>query len=150
MTAVPSRLIPPWPSPVAAAVPVRPPSHPVPPRLIPTPPRPIPTPPRPIPTPPRPILTPPRLILQAASPITPSWHSVADVNDGAVPGLRKSSKPLPPSVTGPVRVITFEGIDTNTCCGTHVQSTARLQAIKLLRTEKAKGFCKVCACPIRG
>lgn len=81
--------------------------------------------------------------VRAATPVTPSWHSVADVNDGAVPGLRKSSKALPPSVTGPVRVITFEGIDTNTCCGTHVQNTARLQAIKLLRVERAKGCCRV-------
>eukprot|EP00966_Prymnesium_polylepis_P063888 1481984-Prymnesium_polylepis.1 len=57
--------------------------------------------------------------IKAATPVTPSWHSVADVNEGNVPGLRKSSKALPPSVTGPVRVISFEGIDTNTCCGTH-------------------------------
>lgn len=77
--------------------------------------------------------------VKAATPVTPSWHSVADVNEGAVPGLRKSSKPLPPSVTGPVRVISYEGIDTNTCCGTHVKDTAHLQAIKLLRVEKAKG-----------
>jgi hypothetical protein len=110
--------------------------------------------------------------IRAGTPITPSWHSVADVNDGnardwlsiprplgcpslladplltqrpmdrdstpQVPGLRKSSKALPPSVTGPVRVITFEGIDTNTCCGTHVQSTARLQAVKLLKVEKVR------------
>jgi len=60
-----------------------------------------------------------------------------------VPGLRKSSKPLPPSVTGPVRVITYDGLDTNTCCGTHVHSTARLQAVKLLRVERAKGACRV-------
>ena len=70
-----------------------------------------------------------------------------------MPGLRKSSKPLPPSVTGParviaydgleitrdyprcpeirpVRVITYDGLDTNTCCGTHVHSTAHLQACR--------------------
>ena len=76
--------------------------------------------------------------VKAATRVTPSWHSVADVNEGNVPGLRKSSKALPPSVTGPVRVISFEGIDTNTCCGTHVKDMARLQAIKLLRVEKAK------------
>jgi len=81
--------------------------------------------------------------IKAAKAVTPSWHSVSDVNEGLVRGLRKSSKALPPSVTGPVRVIEFEGIDTNTCCGTHVKDTARLQAIKLLRVEKAK------VCPSR-
>ena len=66
--------------------------------------------------------------VKAGSAVRPSWHSVADVNEGVVPGLRKSSKPLPPSVTGPVRVISYVGIDTNTCCGTHVKDTAKLQA----------------------
>ncbi|EOD29866.1 hypothetical protein EMIHUDRAFT_233436 [Emiliania huxleyi CCMP1516] len=54
-----------------------------------------------------------------ARAVAPSWHSVADVNEGRVPGLRK-----------PVRVITYDGLDTNTCCGTHVHSTARLQACR--------------------
>jgi Ser-tRNA(Ala) deacylase AlaX len=49
------------------------------------------------------------------------WHSVADVNSGAVAGLRMSSRALPESVTGPVRVVRFAGVDTNTCCGTHVR-----------------------------
>jgi len=81
--------------------------------------------------------------IKAATPVVPSWHTVADVNEGAVAGLRKSSKPLPPSVTGPVRVITFEGIDTNTCCGTHVKATSRLQAVKFLRVERAKEACRL-------
>ena len=81
--------------------------------------------------------------VRAGVPVTPSWHSVADVNDGNVPGLRKSSKPLPPSVTGPVRVVSYQGIDTNTCCGTHVGDTAKLQAIKLLRLERSKAATKV-------
>ena len=71
--------------------------------------------------------------IRAGHVVTPSWHSVTDVNEGAVPGLRKSSKPLPPSVTGPVRVVTYDGIDTNTCCGTHVATTAHLQATRLRR-----------------
>jgi hypothetical protein len=36
--------------------------------------------------------------IRAALPVLPSWHSAADVNGGVVQGLRKSSKPLPPSV----------------------------------------------------
>ena len=72
------------------------------------------------------------------------------MNEGSVEGLRKSSKALPASVTGPVRVVRFQGsfqgaagLDTNTCCGTHVQTTAHLQAVKLLRIEKNKGNSKV-------
>ena len=50
-------------------------------------------------------------------------------------------------MTGPVRVVALEGVDTNTCCGTHVPTTAHLQAVKLLRTERAKGNSKVAPCP---
>jgi len=67
--------------------------------------------------------------------VVPSWHSVEAVNGGFVEGLRRSSKALPASVTGPVRVVSFAGIDTNTCCGTHVLSTAHLQAVKLLKVR---------------
>jgi len=75
--------------------------------------------------------------------VLPSWHSVEDVNSGAVDGLRKSSKALPESVTGPVRVLSMlksptNRLDTNTCCGTHVANTAHLQAVKLLKVEKVK------------
>ena len=73
----------------------------------------------------------------------PTWHSVLDVNNGNVPGLRKSAKALPESVTGPVRVITFEDVDTNTCCGTHVKSTAHLHIVKLTRIEKTKTSSKL-------
>ena len=82
--------------------------------------------------------------VRANNPVVPAWHSVADVNGGVVPGLRMSSRALPESVTGPVRVVSFEGIDTNTCCGTHVVSLAQLQAVKLLKVEKSgKAACKV-------
>ena len=81
--------------------------------------------------------------IRASKPVLPSWHSVEDVNGGNVPGLRVSSKALPDSVTGPVRVVAFEGIDTNSCCGTHVQHTGHLQAVKLLKAEKSKGSVKL-------
>ena len=57
-----------------------------------------------------------------------------------MPGLRVSSKALPESaMRGDVRVVTFEGIDTNLCCGTHVPTTAHLQAIKFLKVERCGG-----------
>ncbi|KAL1421370.1 hypothetical protein MTO96_000453 [Rhipicephalus appendiculatus] len=37
-----------------------------------------------------------------------------------------------------IRVVTIEGVDSNTCCGTHVSNLAHLQMIKLLYTEKGK------------
>ncbi|XP_035658313.1 alanyl-tRNA editing protein Aarsd1-like [Branchiostoma floridae] len=48
------------------------------------------------------------------------------------------SRGLPDDHIGPVRVVEIEGIDHNTCCGTHVSNLAHLQAIKLLSLEKGK------------
>ncbi|KAG0717148.1 Alanyl-tRNA editing protein Aarsd1-B [Chionoecetes opilio] len=45
---------------------------------------------------------------------------------------------LPEDVVGAVRVVSIEGVDANMCCGTHVDSMADLQAVKLLHTEKGK------------
>ena len=81
--------------------------------------------------------------IRAAHPVTPSWHDAGAIKDGKVEGLRKSAKTLPESVVGPVRVITIKDIDSNTCCGTHVQSTAHLSCIKLLRVEKSKTTTKL-------
>ncbi|XP_042329095.1 alanyl-tRNA editing protein Aarsd1-like isoform X1 [Sceloporus undulatus] len=48
------------------------------------------------------------------------------------------SRGLPDDHTGPVRIISIEGIDANMCCGTHVSNLSDLQVIKLLGTEKGK------------
>ncbi|XP_062988647.1 putative protein PTGES3L isoform X1 [Elgaria multicarinata webbii] len=48
------------------------------------------------------------------------------------------SRGLPEDHTGPVRIISIEGIDANMCCGTHVSNLSDLQVIKLLGTEKGK------------
>jgi len=45
---------------------------------------------------------------------------------------------LPENVTGPVRVLEIAGIDTNLCCGTHVQNTSQLRMVKLLRTDRVR------------
>jgi len=45
---------------------------------------------------------------------------------------------LPDNVTGPVRVLEIKGIDTNLCCGTHVQNVSQLRMVKLLRTERVR------------
>ena len=45
---------------------------------------------------------------------------------------------VPEGSNGIVRIITIEGIDKNTCCGTHVQNLAHLQVVKLVGTQKGK------------
>jgi misacylated tRNA(Ala) deacylase len=49
--------------------------------------------------------------------------------------VRSGSKGIK-SGKGPVRTVTIEGIESNTCCGTHVLHTGHLQSIKLLGAEK--------------
>ncbi|MEW6744752.1 MAG: alanyl-tRNA editing protein [Planctomycetota bacterium] len=49
------------------------------------------------------------------------------------------SRLLPDGSTGPVRLVEVEGVDLNTCGGTHVASTREIQMIHLVATEKYKG-----------
>ena len=43
-----------------------------------------------------------------------------------------------PTDGSPIRVVTVAGVDSATCCGTHVANTADLQAIKVVGTERAR------------
>lgn len=49
------------------------------------------------------------------------------------------SRGLPEDFSGPVRLVEIEGVDTNTCGGTHVANTAELLGLKLLHTESLRG-----------
>lgn len=49
------------------------------------------------------------------------------------------SRGLPAGHQGPVRLVEIAGLDVNTCGGTHVRSTAELQALALLGTERIRG-----------
>ncbi|KAI8907847.1 Threonyl/alanyl tRNA synthetase, partial [Gorgonomyces haynaldii] len=40
---------------------------------------------------------------------------------------------------GPVRMVAYESIVPNPCCGTHVSSLGHIQAVKFLSTEKIRG-----------
>jgi Ser-tRNA(Ala) deacylase AlaX len=53
--------------------------------------------------------------------------------------LEVRTRGLPEGHTGDVRLVEIEGIDLNTCGGTHVRSTAEIGAIKLLKTEAMRG-----------
>lgn len=50
----------------------------------------------------------------------------------------RSRLKLPDGENGLIRVVTIQGVDANTCCGTHVSNLSHLQVIKLLYTEKGK------------
>jgi alanyl-tRNA synthetase len=57
--------------------------------------------------------------------------------------LEVRTRGLPDEVAEPIRLIEIEGIDLNTCGGTHVASTGELQAVKLVRTENLRGGTRV-------
>ena len=61
------------------------------------------------------------------------------VDPGDLEGLEVRTRGLPEGHTGKVRLVCIDGVDTNTCGGTHVANTAELQAIKLLATERLRG-----------
>ena len=52
--------------------------------------------------------------------------------------IRKAAKGLKLGGSPTIRVMEIDGIDINACCGTHVQQTKDLQAIKFVNTEKGK------------
>lgn len=49
------------------------------------------------------------------------------------------SRGLPEGHTGSIRLVEIEGLDLNTCGGTHCRSTAEIEALKLLGTEPVRG-----------
>jgi alanyl-tRNA synthetase len=61
----------------------------------------------------------------------------AEVADFERLGVR--SRRLPEGFTGTVRLVEIEGLDLNTCGGTHVRSTAEIGALCLLGTEPMRG-----------
>ena len=50
---------------------------------------------------------------------------------------------LPAGHTGPLRVVEIEGVDVNTCGGTHIGNTAELQIIRIVAAEHQKGQTRV-------
>jgi alanyl-tRNA synthetase len=49
------------------------------------------------------------------------------------------SRGLPEGHQGPIRLVEIAGLDLNTCGGTHVRSTAEIEALALLGTEPMRG-----------
>ncbi|MFB3819618.1 MAG: alanyl-tRNA editing protein [Candidatus Methylomirabilales bacterium] len=53
--------------------------------------------------------------------------------------LAVRTRGLPEGHTGDIRLVEIAGLDLNTCGGTHVRSTAEIEALKLLGTEPMRG-----------
>ncbi len=72
--------------------------------------------------------------IRAARPVT-----ARRVSPEEYAALAVRSRGLPEGHTGDVRLVEIEGIDLNTCGGTHCGSTAEIEALKLLGTESMRG-----------
>lgn len=71
-----------------------------------------------------------------------SARRVAPEALASLPGLR--TRGLPEGHRGEVRLVEIAGIDLNTCGGTHLASTAEIEAIQLLGTESMRGGTRLC------
>jgi Ser-tRNA(Ala) deacylase AlaX len=76
--------------------------------------------------------------IHAARPVT---YRTAEVGDFERLGVR--SRRLPEGFEGTVRLVDIEGLDLNTCGGTHCRSTAEIGLLCLLGTEPMRGGTRV-------
>jgi alanyl-tRNA synthetase len=65
--------------------------------------------------------------------ISPEEYAALDVR----------SRGLPADHQGDIRLVEIEGVDLNTCGGTHVASTAEIEAVALLGSEPLRGGCRL-------
>ncbi|MHB8797017.1 MAG: alanyl-tRNA editing protein [Thermoanaerobaculia bacterium] len=72
--------------------------------------------------------------IRAALPVT-----AHRVREQELESLGVRSRGLPEGHTGDVRLVEIAGVDRNTCGGTHLRSTAELESLKLLGTERLRG-----------
>jgi len=72
--------------------------------------------------------------IRAALPVRSRW-----VQPDELEALCVRSRGLPEDHDGAVRVVSIEGVDRNTCGGTHVANTAELQLVVFLGTERVHG-----------
>ncbi len=73
-------------------------------------------------------------MIRAARPVTPRR-----VNLEAYQTMKVRSRGLPEGHSGDVRLVEIEGLDLNTCGGTHLRNTAELECLKLLGSEPIRG-----------
>lgn len=71
-------------------------------------------------------------------PVTTRW-----VAPDALAGLPLRTRGLPRDHVGEVRLVEIEGLDLNTCGGTHVHRLGEIQALHVLGAEKARGGARI-------
>jgi alanyl-tRNA synthetase len=72
--------------------------------------------------------------VRRARPVCTRWVTSAEYAK-----LEVRSRGLPAGHTGDVRLVEIEGVDLNTCGGTHVANLAEIETIELLRVEPLRG-----------
>jgi alanyl-tRNA synthetase len=72
--------------------------------------------------------------IRAAHPVTSRRVALHELER-----LSVRTRGLPSGHTGSVRLVEIAGVDLNTCGGTHLRSTAEIEAVKLLGTEAMRG-----------
>jgi alanyl-tRNA synthetase len=72
--------------------------------------------------------------IRAAHAVTVRYAELDQIEEFGV-----RSRLLPEGLTGEVRLVEIEGLDLNTCGGTHVGSTAEIGALSLVGTEAIRG-----------
>jgi alanyl-tRNA synthetase len=70
--------------------------------------------------------------------VTTRWVAPEDLAALAV-----RSRGLPEGHAGPVRLVEIEGLDLNTCGGTHVERLGEIQAIAIVGAEAARGGARI-------
>ncbi len=76
--------------------------------------------------------------VRAARPVT-----ARRVGEAELAALKVRTRGLPAGHSGDVRLVEIAGIDLNTCGGTHLRSTAEIEAVTLLGTEPMRGGTRV-------
>lgn len=76
-------------------------------------------------------------LIAAATPVHVTVLGNLDQVDAPADVMR-ATRGLPKDHVGDIRVITIHGVESNMCCGTHVNNLAQLQCVKLLNVEKCK------------
>ncbi len=72
-------------------------------------------------------------LIEADYAIRARWAEAGEID--RIGSLSRSMEGLPSGV-GPVRLVEIAGIDLQTCCGTHVASTAEIGAVQIGKIEK--------------
>jgi alanyl-tRNA synthetase len=71
------------------------------------------------------------------------WIRCYRVSPDEYAKLEVRSRGLPAGHSGDIRLVEIEGVDRNTCGGTHVRSTAEVGAVKVVRSEPIRGGCRL-------